>query len=690
MNLAMPCIRKSAGGAVSSTNHARWWLDFFLVTFPPNPSRISLFVVVAFPLSCHTHRSTRRDPKMTSHVRLASPAPTNVSGPLTTRPTAPTERLVPVTDFRRIRMLNDHQGANSSSEVWLGLDDCRRTVVIKCIVSAHQSCAAGIAGGGVGQGKGGGTTTSAIAGPPRRTNEVEVQFENEVAIMRHLGRSKHVVHYRGCAKSNGFYMIIMDYVEAGCLNKIISTTPGGGGTDDAEGGGSFGPASLGIMRSVAKQLLKAIRSVHSRGVIHRDIKPGNVLVRNSLQVVLADFGLAIFERDNEENTNWSRRLYGTPPYMAPEICAQNHPSKPYSRASDIWAFGVTMLELRLGRNPFFDPNPNVVTRRILDFKGLRALVPAIAGSYCETFLSRCLVKDPRDRATVDDLLKDTFIVLDCPDESPTAELRHRPRGGNGRDGGGGATTTTTRLGRSVVPPTAGWSTTTPSAVAANYDDALKAATAQQAEAAAASTHPAAGGVKSSQRRRHGRHFFDFRERVNKVASMARGNLDIDTTAASRRHPMDEMRAVAQEGRDALQDPALEVASCALGVAQGPLALGDRRWQASKKKHGVAQAAGTSSSSSAMPTPVIGQTLVGEMGTMAPDTGGDDVEDDDVADWTSEEWGPSMKWGHKMILGFLAFGVLCLVIALIALIVQRNAAISAAPPTTTAASSLSSG
>ncbi|MCW8118154.1 bifunctional serine/threonine-protein kinase/glutamate ABC transporter substrate-binding protein [Streptomyces anthocyanicus] len=107
---------------------------------------------------------------------------------------------------------------------------------------------------------------------------------------------------------------------------------------------------LGVPRAaeIGLQMAQGLRAVHEASVLHRDVKPGNVLVRDGGQVVLVDFGIATFEGADRVTRHGG--IIGTPPYLAPELFAPAAPGP--TSASDLWALGVTLYEMVEGRLPF--------------------------------------------------------------------------------------------------------------------------------------------------------------------------------------------------------------------------------------------------------------------------------------------------------------------------------------------------
>lgn len=145
---------------------------------------------------------------------------------------------------------------------------------------------------------------------------------------------------------------------------------------------------------VIGQLLQALNYLHRRGVLHRDLKPDNVVLFNGSVKVL-DFGLAVarqFAGENEDET------VGTLAYMAPEIIQ----GLPASAASDLYAIGVMLYEMLAGRHPFDASSPSTLINQTLtqmpDVQGLN-LEPALT-----LLLDTLLAKDPAMRGTTDEAL----------------------------------------------------------------------------------------------------------------------------------------------------------------------------------------------------------------------------------------------------------------------------------------------
>ncbi|MDQ0811593.1 serine/threonine protein kinase/ABC-type amino acid transport substrate-binding protein [Streptomyces sp. B3I7] len=174
---------------------------------------------------------------------------------------------------------------------------------------------------------------------------------------------------------------------------------------------------LGVPRAAAigLQMAQGLRAVHEASVLHRDVKPGNVLVRDGGQVVLVDFGIATFE--GADRVTRYGGIIGTPPYLAPELFAPGTPGP--TPASDLWALGVTLYEMVEGRLPFagsevwevqadIQQHPDPVLR----YAG--PLAPVIRG---------LLATDPHrrpDAAATEEMLREVLADPGTPSVAPAA------------------------------------------------------------------------------------------------------------------------------------------------------------------------------------------------------------------------------------------------------------------------------
>lgn len=155
-----------------------------------------------------------------------------------------------------------------------------------------------------------------------------------------------------------------------------------------------GPLGQREAARIGLGLVEALRQVHARGVLHRDIKPGNVLVESGGQrVVLTDFGIAAIQ--DAKALTMVGMLVGSPDYMAPERVS----GRPQGPPSDIWSLGATLCAAMGGRSPFSRDTTLATLHAVLYEE---PEIPSSAGTLA-TILASLLEKEPSVRPGLDDL-----------------------------------------------------------------------------------------------------------------------------------------------------------------------------------------------------------------------------------------------------------------------------------------------
>ncbi|XP_070683229.1 serine/threonine-protein kinase TIO-like isoform X6 [Malus domestica] len=166
------------------------------------------------------------------------------------------------------------------------------------------------------------------------------------------------------------------------------------------------------VQAIAKQLVRALHYLHSNRIIHRDMKPQNILIGAGSIVKLCDFG---FARAMSTNTVVLRSIKGTPLYMAPELVRE----QPYNHTADLWSLGVILYELFVGQPPFYTNSVYALIRHIV--KDPVKYPDNISPSF-KNFLKGLLNKVPQNRLTWPALLEHPF-VKETPPELEAREMR---------------------------------------------------------------------------------------------------------------------------------------------------------------------------------------------------------------------------------------------------------------------------
>lgn len=171
------------------------------------------------------------------------------------------------------------------------------------------------------------------------------RFRNEIRLARRISH-RNVVRTHDLGERNGTYYVTMEYVEGITVRDLI----------DMRGHLSV-PSTLGI----AQQLVSALQVAHDQGVIHRDIKPQNLLLNPDGVLKVMDFGIARLSQHTSTLTQVGM-VIGTPAYMAPEqLLAEEMDAR-----GDLYAVGVVLYECLIGKLPFEAASPIALIAKILN------------------------------------------------------------------------------------------------------------------------------------------------------------------------------------------------------------------------------------------------------------------------------------------------------------------------------------
>jgi serine/threonine-protein kinase len=211
------------------------------------------------------------------------------------------------------------------------------------------------------------------------------RFEREAQVLASLNHPN-IANIYGVDDSSGTPALVMELVEGPTLADRIAK----------------GPIPLDEALPIATQIAEALAAAHEQGIIHRDLKPANIKVRADGTVKLLDFGLAkAFDpvASAAGNATMSPTLsmratqagliLGTAAYMSPEQAT----GKPADKRSDLWAFGVVLLEMLTGTPVFAGETTSHVLASVLKDEPNWARLPAGTPAPIRRLLGRCLEKD---------------------------------------------------------------------------------------------------------------------------------------------------------------------------------------------------------------------------------------------------------------------------------------------------------
>ena len=162
-----------------------------------------------------------------------------------------------------------------------------------------------------------------------------------------------------------------------------------------------------MIQKYVYQMVQGLRYAHSKHIIHRDMKGKNVLIDNHGLVKIADFGNSILT-EKDENNAFTMDFEATPLWTAPEAFKGSYDFK-----YDIWGMGCVIIEMASAQRPWAEcnfKNPMQALFHIGKTKD-RPVWPTSLSVACQSFIAKCLVRDPNDRYDTEQLLNHRFLKV---------------------------------------------------------------------------------------------------------------------------------------------------------------------------------------------------------------------------------------------------------------------------------------
>ncbi|KAF2434284.1 Pkinase-domain-containing protein [Tothia fuscella] len=251
----------------------------------------------------------------------------------------------------------------------------------------------------IGQGASGGVYTALERSTQRLVAIKQMNLEqqpkkdlimNEILVMRE-SKHKNIVNFMDSYLVKGDLWVVMEFMEGGSLTDVVT----------------YNMMTEGQIAGVCRETLHGLQHLHSKGVIHRDIKSDNVLLSLEGNIKLTDFGFCaqIDQAHTKRNT-----MVGTPYWMAPEVVTR----KEYGRKIDIWSLGIMAIEMVEGEPPYLNESPLRALFLIATNGTPQLKDPGNLSKLFHDFLGLALKVDPEKRASAHDLLTHEFIRQAAP------------------------------------------------------------------------------------------------------------------------------------------------------------------------------------------------------------------------------------------------------------------------------------
>ncbi|KAJ3590579.1 hypothetical protein NHX12_008529 [Muraenolepis orangiensis] len=245
----------------------------------------------------------------------------------------------------------------------------------------------------------------------KNLSKSQILLGKEIKILKEL-QHENIVGLYDVQETPNAVFLVMEYCNGGDLADYLQAK---------------GTLKEDTLRTFLQQIAAAMRILHSKGIIHRDIKPQNILLSyvgrrkssiNSIRIKIADFGFARYLQSNM----MAATLCGSPMYMAPEVIM----SQNYDARADLWSIGTVIYQCLVGKPPFQANSPQDLRMFYEKNKNLQPIIPRETSPHLSDLLLGLLQRNQKDRMDFDMFFGHPFlqplstIKKSCPVPVPSA------------------------------------------------------------------------------------------------------------------------------------------------------------------------------------------------------------------------------------------------------------------------------
>jgi len=202
-----------------------------------------------------------------------------------------------------------------------------------------------------------------------------------------------IIKFLGSEVIKDTLFIYLEYIPGGSIKYLLN---------------KYGTFNCKIIKIYLKQIIAGLEYLHSKGVVHRDIKSANILVDLKGNIKLSDFGVSgqISIKKNEGESGFLESLKGTLLWMAPEVICQTK----YGKKADIWSLGCTLLEMSTGVPPWGKIENQMQAILLIGKSNENPDIPNNLDKDLIDFLRKCFIRNPKERPSATDLKNHNFLT----------------------------------------------------------------------------------------------------------------------------------------------------------------------------------------------------------------------------------------------------------------------------------------